>query len=123
MAATTSSATRAPIPFGSPRSRNRSTGCRRDPQQADPIVDFTQGQDRIDLSLIDANVSLDGDQSFTFLADPAHYTGDWSGLVWQTTDSRTGIATLNVSIDADPGADMQIYMSHPYTFTANDFIL
>ncbi|MFZ2159186.1 MAG: calcium-binding protein [Bradyrhizobium sp.] len=94
-----------------------------DPQQADQIVDFTQGQDRIDLSLIDANVSLEGDQSFTFLADPAHYTGDWSGLVWQTTDSRTGIATLNVSIDADPGADMQIYMSHPYTFTANDFIL
>ena len=91
--------------------------------QQDTIVDFTQGQDRIDLSLIDANVSLAGDQAFTFLADPAHYTGDWSGLVWQTTDSRTGIATLNVSIDADPGADMQIYMSHPYTFTANDFIL
>jgi Ca2+-binding RTX toxin-like protein len=91
--------------------------------QHDQINDFTQGQDKIDLSGIDANPTLDGDQAFTFITDPAHYTGDWTGVVWQTTDPRSGVATINVSIDGDADAEMQIYMSHPYQFTANDFIL
>jgi Ca2+-binding RTX toxin-like protein len=91
--------------------------------QLDQIVDFTQGQDKIDLSGIDANPNLDGDQAFTFIADPAHYTGDWTGVVWQTTDPRNGIVTVNVSIDGDATPEMQIYMSHPYQLTANDFIL
>jgi len=91
--------------------------------QADQIVDFTQGEDKIDLSAIDANSLLAGDQAFTFVADPAHYIGDWVGVVWQTTDPRTGIVTLNVSIDASPAPEMQIYMSHPYVFTSSDFIL
>jgi Ca2+-binding RTX toxin-like protein len=92
-------------------------------QQLDQIVDFAQGQDKIDLSLIDANPLMAGDQSFTYLADPAHYTGDWTGTIWETTDSRTGIATIHVSINEDASSEMQIYMSHAYTFTANDFIL
>jgi Ca2+-binding RTX toxin-like protein len=91
--------------------------------QLDQINDFTQGQDKIDLSGIDANPLLDGDQAFTFIADPAHYAGDWTGAVWQTTDARTGIVTINVSIDGDTAPEMQIYMSHPYQFTASDFIL
>jgi Ca2+-binding RTX toxin-like protein len=91
--------------------------------QLDQIVDFTQGQDKIDLSGMDANPLLDGDQAFTFIADPAHYTGDWTGVVWQTTNSQTGIATINVSIDGDAAPEMQIYMSHPYQFAASDFIL
>src|SRR4029453_6114653 len=90
--------------------------------QLDQISDFTQGQDKIDLSGIDANPTLDGDQAFTFIADPTHYTGDWTGVVWQTT-AANGIVTINVSIDGDADAEMQIYMSHPYQFTANDFIL
>ncbi len=91
--------------------------------QLDQIVDFTQGQDKIDLSQIDANPLLDGDQAFTFIADPAHYTGDWTGVVWQTTNPVNGIVTINVSIDGDAAPEMQIYMSHPYQFTASDFIL
>ena len=90
--------------------------------QRDQISDFTQGQDKIDLSLIDANPELDGDQAFTFIADPAHYTGNWTGVVWQTT-AANGIVTVNVSIDGDADPEMQIYMSHPYQLTANDFIL
>jgi Ca2+-binding RTX toxin-like protein len=91
--------------------------------QHDQINDFTQGQDKIDLSGIDANPTLDGDQAFTFITDPAHYTGDWTGVVWQTTDPRSGATTINASIDGDADPEMQIYMSHPYQFTANDFIL
>ena len=49
--------------------------------QLDQIADFAQGQDKIDLYLIDANPALAGNQTFTFIADPAHYTGDWTGVV------------------------------------------
>src|SRR5262249_16472945 len=69
--------------------------------QLDQIADFTQGQDKIDLSLIDANPALAGDQAFTFIADPAHYTGDWTGVVWETSNPVNGIATINVSTDGD----------------------
>src|SRR5262245_37410774 len=91
--------------------------------QLDQIADFAQGQDKIDLSHIDANGTLAGNQAFVFIADPAHYTGDWTGAVWQTTNPQNGIATINVSVDGDADAEMQIDMSHPYQFTANDFIL
>jgi len=91
--------------------------------QQDQIADFTLGQDKIDLSRIDANGAVDGDQAFTFLADPARHSGDWTGLVWQTVNPQNGIATINVSTDGDAAAEMQIYMSHAYTFTAGDFIL
>ena len=84
--------------------------------------DVDSGQDEIDLSAIDANGAPEGDQAFVFIADPAHYTGDWTGVVWQTTAANC-IATLNVSIDGDNAAEMPIYMSHPYQFTAGDFIL
>jgi serralysin len=91
--------------------------------QLDQIADFTQGQDKIDLSAIDANPTLAGDQAFTFITDPAHYTGDWTGVVWETVNPQNGIATINVSINGDAAPEMQIYMSHPYQFTASDFIL
>ena len=94
-------------------------------RQLDTIADFTQGQDKVDLSIIDANDdnSADGNQAFTFLADPAHFDGDWTGLVWQTVNPQNGIAFINVSTDADADAEMQIYMNHAYTFTAGDFVL
>jgi Ca2+-binding RTX toxin-like protein len=92
--------------------------------QLDQIVDFTQGEDKIDLSAIDPNLTLAGDQAFVFIADPAHYIGSWAGTVWQTIpDPRTGNVVLNISIDESPAPEMQIYMSHPYQFTAGDFIL
>jgi Ca2+-binding RTX toxin-like protein len=90
--------------------------------QMDVIADFIQGQDKIDLSAIDANGTLAGNQAFTFIADPANYTGDWTGVVWQTTGAN-GIVTVNVSIDGDADPEMHIYMSHPYQLTASDFIL
>jgi hypothetical protein len=42
--------------------------------------------------------------------------------VWQTTGAN-GVATINVSIDGDAAPEIQINMSHPYQFTATDFIL
>jgi Ca2+-binding RTX toxin-like protein len=106
-------------------------------QQIDDISDFTQGQDKIDLSAIDANGTLAGDQAFTFLEtpppsnvdvdhpagtdDPAPIT-DWTGLVWSETDSN-GHTTIFVSTDADADPEMQIYMPQAVQLHASDFIL
>jgi hypothetical protein len=91
-------------------------------KQVDTVSDFTQGEDKIDLSAIDANGTLAGDQAFTFISDPASHPGDWTGLVWSVTDSR-GTTTIFVSTDADADAEMQIYPPHAVQFNAGDFIL
>jgi Ca2+-binding RTX toxin-like protein len=105
--------------------------------QIDDITDFTQGEDKIDLSAIDANGTLAGDQAFTFLDTPPpsdievdHPAGtddpvpitDWTGLVWSVTDGA-GHTTIFVSTDADADAEMQIYMPQTIQLHSSDFIL
>ena len=106
-------------------------------QQIDDITDFTQGEDKIDLSAIDANGMLAGDQAFTFLEtpppsnvdvdhpagtdDPAPIT-DWTGLVWSVADGN-GHTMIFVSTDADADPEMQIYMPQTMTLHASDFVL
>jgi Ca2+-binding RTX toxin-like protein len=105
--------------------------------QIDDITDFTQGEDKIDLSAIDANGALAGDQAFTFLENPPtsnvdvdHPAGtddpapitDWTGLVWSETDGN-GHTMIFVSTDADADAEMQIYMPQAIQLHASDFIL
>jgi Ca2+-binding RTX toxin-like protein len=105
--------------------------------QVDDITDFTQGEDKIDLSAIDANGTLAGDQAFTFLDTPPpsnvdvdHPAGsddpqpitDWTGLVWSEVDS-SGHTLIFVSTDADADAEMQIYMPQTMTLHASDFVL
>jgi Ca2+-binding RTX toxin-like protein len=90
--------------------------------QVDDIADFTQGQDKIDLSGIDANPTLPGDQAFTFLDNPAGHTGDWTGLVWSVNDGN-GHTIILVSTDADADPEMQIYLPQAIQLHASDFIL
>jgi Ca2+-binding RTX toxin-like protein len=108
--------------------------------QIDNITDFTQGQDKIDLSAIDANGTLAGDQAFTFLEppppppdievdhpagggdDPVPTITDWTGLVWSEIDG-SGHTTIFVSTDADSDAEMQIHMPQAIQLHASDFIL
>jgi Ca2+-binding RTX toxin-like protein len=90
--------------------------------QQDQILDFTQFEDVIDFSVIDADPGLPGDQAFVFIGDPTNYTGNWTGVITQLTWAD-GTTSLGVSIDADSDGEMLIYMSHPYQFTVFDFIL
>jgi Ca2+-binding RTX toxin-like protein len=88
----------------------------------DDITDFTQGEDKIDLSAIDANPTLAGDQAFTFLANPAGHTGDWTGFVWSVPDGK-GHTMIFASTDADADPEMQIYLPQAVQLHASDFIL
>jgi serralysin len=71
----------------------------------DVVTDFVSGSDKIDLSGIDANISLEGDQAFTFRGSNASKNaGD---LTFKIYDSMNGAEkALGMEIDgiAGPGA-------------------
>ncbi|WP_055686620.1 M10 family metallopeptidase C-terminal domain-containing protein [Loktanella sp. 5RATIMAR09] len=85
---------------------------------ADIITDFDTGTDRIDLSMIDANLSLAGNQAFTFNAGSAPI--NTAGAVWTIEDQ--GDTIIFVDRDGD-GPDMEIILEDTTGINAGDFIL
>ncbi|WP_294337636.1 serralysin family metalloprotease [uncultured Sphingomonas sp.] len=70
----------------------------------DRLLDFTSGTDRIDLSAIDANPNVSGDQAFTRVSA-------FSGAAGQITfafNSTTGFTRISVDADGDRVPDMVI---------------
>ena len=84
----------------------------------DTIMDFSQAEgDRIDLSSLDANVLLPGNDAFVFLG---------SGLTAGAGTLAFRILGGNTLIEADVnggGADFAILLAGSITLTATDFIL
>lgn len=62
---------------------------------ADTLLDFTSGEDVIDLSAIDADTTLDGDQDF-------HFGGSGAGALWVESGTLLG------DVDGDGVADLAI---------------
>ena len=91
------------------------------PSTRDIITDFTQGQDKIDLSSIDANSRLSGNQAFTFLADDddvfTHTAGE---VAWRTEKGRT---IVQGDVNGDGVHDFEIQLSGEIHLGASDFIL
>ncbi len=86
----------------------------------DVITDFTPGQDKIDLSAIDANTSLSGNQEFTFLAaNGASFTGKAGELAWRTESGKT---IIQADTNGDKWADLEIELTGAKTLKASDFI-
>ena len=87
---------------------------------ADVITDFSQAQqDRIDLSLIDANPGLAGNQAFAWIGTAA-FAGS------NTAQVRYGQADGNTFVEVDTGdgvADMRNSLSGLTTLTSTDFLL
>ena len=83
----------------------------------DTITDFTRGQDKIDLSYIDTNATLSGDQAFKFIATTTafsvagqiHYSG--------------GIISINTDTDAATEYEIQLTGVIPPALAATDFVL
>ncbi len=91
----------------------------------DVITDFIPVQDRIDLSAIDANTKLAGNQAFKFLGTAAFASAP-GGLVYrQFNEAGTAndVTIIYGDVDGDKLADFQIELSGLKTLTAANFIL
>jgi Ca2+-binding RTX toxin-like protein len=91
----------------------------------DVILDFTHGQDRIDLSAIDANTGLSGNQKFAWRGE-LHFTNSPGQLIERlynrpgTTGDRT---IVYGDVTGDGKADFQIELVGLKHLAAPDFVL
>ncbi|ESQ87843.1 hypothetical protein ABAC460_18110, partial [Asticcacaulis sp. AC460] len=88
----------------------------------DKLWDFTAGQDRIDLSLMDANTLLSGNQAFNMHGPAAGQAGN----VWIQYNPATSTSPQSVSVfgdvNGDGGADFRIDVMYVNTLSTTDFI-
>lgn len=93
------------------------------PGFADVIADFQFGQDKINLSFIDANLNLAGDQAFKFIGDN-DFTGTGGEVrAFQSQTSGKWFVAVDRHGDGDTLSDMTIEVTNGSLFTAADFIL
>ncbi|WP_417724359.1 M10 family metallopeptidase C-terminal domain-containing protein [Salipiger sp.] len=85
----------------------------------DTITDFTQGEDVIDLSRIDTDMLMTGDQGFRFLGSTA-YDGSPGALTYGFVDDHT---VIQADVDGDFTTDFEITVAGRVMFTADDFML
>jgi Ca2+-binding RTX toxin-like protein len=83
----------------------------------DVVLDFVRGQDRIDLSGIDANTALAGDQAFrgTLIASTAAFT--------TAGQLRLVDGILYGNTDTDAAAEFSIQLTGVTALSATDFVL
>ena len=93
---------------------------------ADFIMDFVSGQDRIDLSGIDANGAATGNGAFSFIGrdTPA---GDATGKLWYDDNLGDGQAhdrtMIYGSTDADADPEFVIVLAGIHALQDSDFVL
>ncbi len=90
---------------------------------SDTILDFQSGLDKVDLSLIDANSGLDGDQAFAFIGNAAF--GRVAGQLRAEFDAFQNRWIVQGDIDGDGAADIQILLATTgqQPIGAGDFLL
>jgi Ca2+-binding RTX toxin-like protein len=94
-----------------------------DATDADVIRGLVRGEDRIDLSGIDANVDTTGDDSFTFIGSSAFSSTDATGELQYSYDVATGIGLLSGSTDADADAEFVVQVVGVPELGSADFAL
>jgi Ca2+-binding RTX toxin-like protein len=87
---------------------------------ADFINDFTPGEDRIDLTGVDADTGTFGDQAFNFIG-----TDDFSGTAGELRYAfdDSGNTILQADVNGDGVSDFDITLQGVLTPTASDFML
>jgi Ca2+-binding RTX toxin-like protein len=86
----------------------------------DHITDFTQGQDKIGLTAMDANTMKSGDQAFAFIGSTS-FSNKAGELRLEKHD---GYTVVQGDTNGDGVADFAIELDHfTYTMKASDFLL
>ena len=89
----------------------------------DVISDFHHGQDKIDLSGIDARSRMAGNQAFSYMGERA-FSGHAGELTIRHYGSGSHATTsILADVNGDSHADMQIRLSGHINLTRGDFIL
>ncbi len=89
--------------------------------QRDVIIDFTGGFDKLDLSFIDADLSIAGNQAFTFIG-----TSSFSGTRGEARFFTSGgnlFLQAEINGDGNIAADMEIQLNGLASIAAADIIL
>jgi Ca2+-binding RTX toxin-like protein len=90
---------------------------------SDFLTDFTPGTDKIDLSGIDANAVMVGNQAFDYVGIAA-FTGSAGELRWENSLDSGTPDVLQMDVNGDGVPDMEIQLTGTITgITATDFIL
>jgi Ca2+-binding RTX toxin-like protein len=92
----------------------------------DVIFDFTAGQDKIDLSAIDASRKLVGNNAFTFDGTKATGTSPQGDIFYRRYDfagTSRDYTLVFIDVDADPSAEAVVFLTGLHRLTAGDFIL
>ena len=86
---------------------------------SDRILDFVSGEDRIDLSALDAHTAVVGDQAFVYVGEAAFSAS--AGELRQRSDGTDTV--IEADVDGDGVADLEILLSGALQLTASDFLL
>jgi serralysin len=93
----------------------------------DTIIDFVKGQDKIDLSTIDASAVLAGNNAFLFRGTGSWFGSNPAGELRYMQFDRAGTANDYTVIlgdtDADGPSEFQIELKGLLALTASDFVL
>jgi len=84
---------------------------------ADEIIDFASGADKIDLSAVDANTLLAGDQAFSFIGTSAF--SDTAGEL--RYEQISGNTYITGDTNGDGIADFMIKVDGAHVFVVGDF--
>jgi predicted extracellular nuclease len=92
--------------------------------EADGIQDFNLG-DLIDLSRIDANTLIDGDQAFTFVGEATTFSGAAGELRFENYSEGGPVWRVSGDVDGDKVSDfvLIVVINPPDPITSSDFIL
>jgi Ca2+-binding RTX toxin-like protein len=87
--------------------------------QRDHITDFQQGSDKLNLSAIDADSTVGGNQAFDFLG-----TSAFTGAAGEVRYSQVGGNTLvSADVDGNMTVDFVFQLDGLYTLSGTDFVL
>ena len=93
---------------------------------ADIIADFVQGQDRIDLSALDASSLITGNNAFVWMGTVASTNSTSGELRFEQVDNEgtdNDYTLVIADTDADTSSEFMIKLLGLYDLTASDFIL
>ena len=93
---------------------------------ADTITDFVRGQDRIDLTAIDASTKISGNNAFVWIGTAAIGTATSGDLRYQKYDKAgtdNDYTLVIADTDSDTASEFMVKLVGLYDLTASDFLL